>query len=178
MYTYSALNSQSQWHTTTYRVSYLKQDGYLEKATAGSSDDPSVLATTDTSLYDAFGRRIAIDTHPAGQTTDPVRAFAYDAEGEILQRRDGSATGSTFTVTANGGYSTEHYAYVQGQQVGNVDEHGTINVLGGVTGFSNSDAGTSSYVAQDGDTMQSIAQQIYGDGSLWYVVAGPYAQNF
>ena len=167
VYTYSVAGG----HTTTYRVSYLKQDGYLEKATAGTSDDPNVLATTDTSLYDAFGRRIAIDTHSAGQTTDQVRAFAYDAEGEILQRRDGTATGSTFTVTANGGYSVEHYAYVQGQQVGNVDEHGTINVLGGVTGFSNSDAGTSNYVAQDGDTMQSIAQQVYGDGSLWYVVA-------
>ena len=160
-----------QWHTTSYTVSYLKQDGYLEKATSGTSDDPNVLATTDTSLYDAFGRRIAIDTYSAGQTTDQVRAFAYDAEGEILQRRDGTATGSTFTVTSNGGYSTEHYAYVEGQQVGNVDEHGTINVLGGVTGFSNSEAGTTNYVAQDGDTMQSIAQAIYGDGSLWYVVA-------
>lgn len=164
-YTYSAPSGQ----TTSYQVSYLKKDGYLEKATIGSGTGQ--VTTTNTSLYDAFGRRIAIDTNSAGQTTDQVRAFAYNAEGEILQRRDGGATGSTFTVTANGGYATEHYAYVQGQEIGSVDEYGTIDVLSGVTGFSNSDAGTSTYVAQDGDTMESIARQVYGDASLWYVVA-------
>lgn len=100
-----------------------------------------------------------------------MRAFAYDADGEILERRDGSATGSSFTVNANGGYSVEHYAYVQDQQIGSVDEHGDIDVLSGVTGFS-SDAGSSDYVAQAGDSMASIAQAVYGDASLWYVVAG------
>ena len=68
-------------------------------------------------------------------------------------------------------YSIEHYAYVNGQQIGGVNEHGDIDVLSGVTGFSNSEAGSSNYVAQDGDTMQSIAQAVYGDASLWYVVA-------
>jgi len=171
-YQYQSLNlNTGVWGSViSYSNTYLKRDGYLEETTTGSGT--GFTTTTDTSLYDAFGRRIAIDTHSAGQTTDQVRVFAYDAEGEILQRRDGSATNdTTFTVTANGGYSIEHYAYVNGQQIGNVDEHGTINVLGGVTGFSNSDAGTTGYVAQDGDTMQSIAQQVYGDASLWYVVA-------
>jgi LysM repeat protein len=176
IYAYSAFNiTTQQWHTTTYQVSYLKQDGYLEEKTAGTSDDATVVATTDTSYYDAFGRRVAIDTHSANTAIpDQVRAFAYDAEGQILERRDGSVGNNgagTFSVTANGGYATQHYAYVQGQQIGSVDEAGTIDVLSGVTGFSNSDAGSNDYVAQAGDTMQSIAQTVYGDASLWYVVA-------
>jgi YD repeat-containing protein len=168
VYTYSVANG----YTTTYRVNYLKQDGYLEESTTGTSDQPNVLKTTDTSIYDAFGRRIAIDTYSQGQSTHQVRAFAYDANGQILERRDGSAANdTTFSVTNNGGYAIQHYAYVNGQQIGDVDEHGTVDVLSGVTGFSNSDTGTTNYVVQDGDTLQSIAQQIYGDSSLWYVVA-------
>jgi len=170
-YVYTALNVLSkQWTTTSYTVDYLKQDGYLEKSTTGSGTGQ--VTTTNTSLYDAFGRRIAIDTHAAGQTTDQVRAFAYDAEGQILQRRDGSAVNdTTFSVTSNGGYAVHHYAYVNGQQIGDVDEGGGIDVLSGVTGFSSSDTGTSNYVVQEGDTLTSIAQAVYGDASLWYVVA-------
>lgn len=159
--------------TVAYQVQYLKQDGYLEASTTGTS--PQLVKTTDTSYYDAFGRRVAIDTHSANAAIpDQVRAFACDAEGQILERRDGSVGNNgagTFSVTANGGYATQHYAYVGGQQIGSVDEAGTIDVLSGVTGFSNTDQGSSDYVAQAGDTMQSIAQAVYGDASLWYVVA-------
>jgi LysM repeat protein len=159
--------------TVAYQVQYLKQDGYLEASTTGTS--PQLVKTTDTSYYDAFGRRVAIDTHSANSAIDDsVRAFAYDAEGQILERRDGSVGNNgagTFSVTANGGYATQHYAYVGGQQIGSVDEAGDIDVLSGVTGFSNTDQGSSDYVAQAGDTMQSIAQTVYGDASLWYVVA-------
>lgn len=170
-YSYSVLNQQTHaWTATGYTVSYLKQDGYLEASTAGTSTNTSLLPTADTSLYDAFGRRIAIDSHAQGQTTDGVRAFAYDANGQILERRDGTATnGSTFTPT--GTYATQHYAYVDGQQMGEVDEGGGIDVLSGVTGFSDSSQGTRSYVVQQGDTLDGIAQQVYGDASLWYVVA-------
>lgn len=140
---------------------------------------------------------MAIDSHAQGQTTDQVRAFAFDGNGQILEARAGTAaispppppggpghppilpkaistqvatqTAATFTPT--GTYSTDHYAYVNGQQIGEVDEGGDIDVLSGVTGFSDSTTGTRNYVVQAGDTLAGIAQQVYGDASLWYVVA-------
>ncbi len=88
-----------------------------------------------------------------------------------VQALDTTQTTTGFTLTDNGGYAVEHYAYVEGQQVANVDEHGTINVLAAVTGFSNTDQGSSTYVVQNDDTLASIAQAVYGDASYWYVVA-------
>lgn len=52
-----------------------------------------------------------------------------------------------------------------------MDVAGTIDVLSGLTDFSNSDQGSGSYVVEDGDTLQTIAQETYGDPSLWYVIA-------
>jgi len=59
---------------------------------------------------------------------------------------------------------------VNGQQVAHYDESTTVDVLSQVTAFSNSN-GTGDYVVQEGDTLKSIAQAVYGNASLWYVVA-------
>jgi large repetitive protein len=164
--------------TDTYTVSYLKKDGYLEQATAGHSSNSNYVPATDTSYYNDLGERIAIDQHvqlSSGSIADTVRAFAFDGNGQILQRRDGTVSGSTFT--AQGGAGTHHYAYVNGQQVASVDEAGGIDVVNGLTAFSNTDAGAGGYVVQFGDTLKSIAQAEYGDASLWYVVAQANALN-
>ncbi|MDW2981789.1 putative Ig domain-containing protein [Rhodanobacter sp. KK11] len=158
--------------TDTYTVNYLKKDGYLERATSGSSSNGNYVPATDTSYYDNLGERIAIDQHvqlPSGTVADTVRAFAFDGSGQILQRRDGTLSGSAFV--AQGGAGTDHYAYVAGQQVGSVDEAGGIDALDGLTAFSNTEAGSTGYVVQFGDTLKSIAQATYGNASLWYVVA-------
>ncbi|MHB1059978.1 MAG: LysM peptidoglycan-binding domain-containing protein, partial [Rhodanobacter sp.] len=164
--------------TDTYTVSYLKKDGYLERATAGSSSDSNYAPATDTSYYDNLGERLAIKQHvqlASGSIADVVRAFAFDGNGQILQRRDGTVAGSSFV--AQGGAGNNHYAYVNGQQVASVDEAGNIDVLDGLTAFSNTDAGTSGYVTQFGDTLKSIAQAQYGNASLWYVIAQANALN-
>jgi len=164
--------------TDTYTVSYLKKDGYLEQATAGHSSNSNYVPATDTSYYNDLGERISIDQHvqlSSGTIADTVRAFAFDGNGQILQRRDGTVSGSTFT--AQDGAGTHHYAYVNGQQVASVDEAGGIDVVNGLTAFSNTDAGASGYVVQFGDTLKSIAQAEYGDASLWYVVAQANALN-
>jgi len=156
----------------TYVVSYQKKDGYLEKATSGSSTGTDYRPATDTSYYDSLGERVSIVQHvqlSSGTLVDTVRAFAFDAGGQIVQRRDGTSSGGTFT--AQGGAGTTHYTYVGGQQVGAFDEGGGIHVLDGLTAFSNTEAGTSGYVTQYGDTLKSIAQAEYGNASLWYVVA-------
>jgi len=157
-----------------YETTYEMKDGYLESATTGTSSGVNVRPTTDESYYDDRGNRIAIAQHTqygGGTVADTVRLFSYDGNGEILTRRDGTANGTTIDQGSNASHENQHYAYVNGQQVAHWDEGGTVDVLSEVTAFSNSQSGTSGYVVQAGDTLKSMAQAIYGDANLWYVIA-------
>ena len=159
--------------TDTYHVSYKKKDSYLESVTNGTSTNPDYSVAADFSYYNVLGERLAIDQRfepPGGTLQHAIRAFAYDANGQILRRRDGSEA-ADHTFAATGGAGTTHYVYVNGQQMGSVDEAGGIHVLDGLTAFSNTQSGGSGYIVQEGDTLKSIAQAQYGNASLWYVVA-------
>lgn len=155
-----------------YTVHYLKKDGYLEQSTTGTPTavTPGYVPATDTSYYDALGRRIAVEQTSQGNTAavQTTRVFAYDSAGEIVQRRSGSVSSNAFTVF--GPASIDHYSYVNGQQVSMVDEGGGIHVLDTLTGFS-SGPGTQGYAVQQGDTLASIAQAVYGNSQLSYIVA-------
>jgi nucleoid-associated protein YgaU len=164
-----------------YTVTYLKKEGYLESATSGInvSNLPDVRPATDESYYNVRGERIAIAQHTEyanGTVADTVRAFAYDGNGQIISRRDGTANGSTIDQGSTPALKNQHYVYVNGQQVAHYDESTTVDVLSQVTAFSNSN-GTGDYVVQQGDTLKSIAQAVYGNASLWYVVAQANALN-
>lgn len=166
----SATGAYEAGFGATYTVSYLKKDGYLEKSTSGTPTVSGYIPATDTSYYDAFGRRLAVAQVSQGSdgTAKPdTRVFAYDAGGEIVQRRSGTVSGSTFTPYSGG--TIDHYAYAQGQQIGDVDEAGYIHVLDSLTGFS-SGPGSNSYVVETGDTLASIAQAVYGNSDYGYIV--------
>jgi len=164
-----------------YTVSYLKKDGYLEAATAGTSNTQNVHPATDESVYNERGERIALTQHVANAeniVNDIVRVFAYNGEGEILSRRDGELDGNGAFTQSDPAIQSQHYTYVEGAQVASEDEVGTLNVLDAVTAFSNSDTGTQGYVVQAGDTLEGIAQAVYGDASLWYVIADANGLEF
>jgi len=164
-----------------YTVTYLKKEGYLEAATSGVnvSNLANVRPATDESYYNARGERIAIAQHVQyayGTVADTVRVFSYDGNGQIITRRDGTASGSTIDQGSTPALKDQHYVYVNGQQVAHYDESTTVDVLSQVTAFSNSN-GTGDYVVQEGDTLKSIAQAVYGNASLWYVIAQANALN-
>jgi len=164
-----------------YTVTYLKKEGYLEAATSGVnvSNLANVRPATDESYYSVRGERIAIAQHTQyayGTVADTVRVFSYDGNGQIITRRDGTASGSTIDQGSTPALKDQHYVYVNGQQVAHYDESTTVDVLSQVTAFSNSN-GTGDYVVQEGDTLKSIAQAVYGNASLWYVVAQANALN-
>jgi YD repeat-containing protein len=157
-----------------YTVTYIKKDTYLEATTSGQNvtNTPNVRPTTDESFYDRRGNRVAIAQHiqyTGGAIADTVRVFAYDANGEIIERRDGTASGANLDQGSNAAHENQHYVYVNGEQVAHYDEGGTLDVLSQVTAFSS--GATSGYVVQTGDTLKSIAQAVYGNASLWYVIA-------
>lgn len=106
---------------------------------------------------------------------DPItrlRYFSYNADGGILTRRDGTLDSGAFTETAD---SRQHYAYANGQQVAALGEDGTIDAATQLTAFDRSDLGTTPALVLEGDTLQSIAQRVYGNPSLWYVLAAANA---
>ncbi|MET4674915.1 YD repeat-containing protein [Luteibacter sp. PvP120] len=160
-----------------YTVTYLKKDDYLESATSGQniSNTPNVRPATDESYYNVRGERVAIAQHTqyaGGTVADTVRVFAYDGNGQIVSRRDGTASGDTIdqgTGTA-AAQRNNHFVYVNGQQVGHYDNDKSLDVLSQVTAFSSGNS-TGDYVVQEGDTLKSIAQAVYGNASLWYVIA-------
>ncbi|WP_162782258.1 putative Ig domain-containing protein, partial [Arenimonas caeni] len=61
--------------------------------------------------------------------------------------------------------------YVSGQLVATQDQAGKLDVLGQLTGFSNTSLGRSQVQVQQGDTLKSIAARVYGNDQLWYVLA-------
>ncbi len=83
-----------------YAVTYLRKDSYLQSTTSGQnvSNTPNVQPSTDESVYDTRGNLVALAQHTqyaGGTVADTVRVFAYDGNGEIIERRDGTASGST-----------------------------------------------------------------------------------
>jgi hypothetical protein len=116
-----------------------------------------VRPSSDESYCDSRGNRVAIAQHAqyaGGTVADTVRVFAYDGNGQISERRDGTASGATLDQGNSPGHENQHYVYVNGQQVAQYDEAGTLNVLDQVTAFSNTSSG---YVVQAGETLKSIA---------------------
>jgi LysM repeat protein len=159
-----------------YAVTYLRKDSYLQSTTSGLniSNTPNVRPTTDESVYDTRGDLVALAQHTqyaGGTVADTVRVFAYDGNGQIIERRDGTADGATLDQGSTPAHENQHYVYVNGQQVAHYDDAGTLDVLDEVTAFSSHNDSPDSYVVQAGDTLQSIAQAEYGDASLWYVIA-------
>jgi len=161
--------------TDQYTVTYLKKDAYLEAATSGQnvSGTTNVIPSTDQSIYDRRGDRVAIVQHTlyaGGSTvTDTLRAFAYNGNGQIISRRDGTNKDGKFDQGSSPATQNQHYMYVGGEQVGHTDENGKLDILSQVTAFSSGPA--SGYVVQQGDTLKSIAQTVYGNASLWYIIA-------
>ena len=176
--------------TQTFIESYLGRDSWLESSVAGSSTNPDDHPTTSTIAYDAAGRQQSITEHTEyGSIDDRLRVFAYDADGQILSRRDGLVHSGNFYQGANTyddytngdinadsvAESNHHEVYVNGQQVASLDEYGNIDALSRVTGFDNTDMGSSNVVVQAGESLQAIAQRVYGDAGLWYVLAAANA---
>ena len=145
----------------------------------GTRTPPSGYApATDTSIYDALGQRIAVQqTEQLGTTvSSTTRVFSYDGDGQILSRRDGTVSGGVFTAlsgstTANpDAMAPQHYVYAEGHSVASLSEAGLIQTSDGLTPYSDPQS-SGTYTVQAGDTLQSIAQTVYGNSNLWYVIA-------
>ena len=139
-----------------YAYTYEAREGYLEKSISGTSANSNFKPSTSYSTYDDWGRRTQV-LESTPNVSSRTRTFAYDMEGNILQRSDSDGT--------------ERYVYVQGQNVANGKSNGKIDVISQLTAYQTSEAGTTDAEVQAGDTLQSIARRVYGNSNLWYVLA-------
>jgi YD repeat-containing protein len=115
---------------------------------------------------------------------------SYDLDGNLafFQDQGASSNNRNYAVNADGqiiANGKSRYFFANGQNVGSLlltSRQYVANAPSQVFGFafnvddgvvSGADVQTPSTVtAQDKDTLRAIAQRLYGDGSLWYVLAG------
>ncbi|MFZ2754287.1 MAG: putative Ig domain-containing protein [Lysobacteraceae bacterium] len=186
VYRYTA--KDISWATHTYTSSYEGWEGYVEKFISGVSTNNNYRATTNTLTYDAFGKLVKqIENTPLpsnlGVLEDRARAYTYNGDGRVQTRREGKIVSNVFTQTADASGAKSNYLFVHaaGQQQAELREGGQIRTWNGGTydtpqiqtlnGSGNYAAGGGTVTVQQGETLQSLAQRVYGNSSLWYVLA-------
>jgi YD repeat-containing protein len=135
----------------TYQIEYQWTDSAREKATKLTSNN-----TTVTSVYDNFGNRIQV----IGEKGQLQKQFWYDADGHVQSKLDDGK--AAFSLIVNG------------QVLGDENKRDD-NILGSAyepASASSLQAAPSAYSVQsNNETLQGIAQTIWGDAKLWYLIA-------
>jgi hypothetical protein len=171
-------------YTHTYTTTYEGRESWLQKTVTGTSTNSSYRTTTNTLSYNAFGRLMSQrETTPlkSGSIDDRMRYYASDAEGKVVNRREGLLTSNgTFSQEGMAGPANYRLVHANGQQIAELREgyqgvflnkpYNTLQIqsLAGRGGY---DAGGGQTVAQAGDTLRTIAQRVYGTDQMWYVLA-------
>ena len=158
---------QNKGKTFTYDHDYFG-DGREKSVTAfGDAKGNSV------STYDVNKIQTRLDLGQADDQTRPeFKTFVADNEGHILYELhdDGKSDAN----------ETDQFLYANGNAVGQ-NTQGTDGKLivqfdadsfAPIQNLSDSNPGLNlTYTVRDGDTLQSIASQMYGNASLWFVIA-------
>ncbi|WP_053069728.1 DUF6531 domain-containing protein [Xanthomonas sp. NCPPB 1128] len=164
--------SSDEGYTHTYRNSYIGRDGYLQQVVSGSSSNSKFKTSNSTSSYDDWGRLLAVrEQTPGSKIDDRVRYFGLDQNGNILRRTEGTIKNGAFTQDDAAVLRTQVYAYVNGQNVASGRYDGKVDVLGRTSAYDVNETGTTKATVQAGDTLRSLAQRLYGNANLWYVLA-------
>ncbi|WP_207306761.1 LysM peptidoglycan-binding domain-containing protein [Xanthomonas oryzae] len=159
-------------YTHTYRYTYQGAETYLTRQVVGTSTNRDFKTSNSTSTYDAWGKLLSVrETTPGGKVDDRLRYFTLDAEGNILRRTEGTFENGAFTQDDGDKLRTEQYAFANGQYVAAGRFDGRTDVLGQMNAYASTDVGTYKVTVQAGDTLRGLAQRLYGNSNLWYVLA-------
>ncbi|WP_434644479.1 LysM peptidoglycan-binding domain-containing protein [Achromobacter piechaudii] len=142
-------------YINTYNYTHARYEGYREATLSGTSTtlDPGLT----TYRYDVNGNLIGVTDSKQAKNN---QTLVNDANGKILQRvQDGKVTRA---LIVNG-----ELMGTTGPMVGGDDFSPSFRPIDG----GNPSAAPGSYRIQAGDTLQSIAQQAFGDSRLWYLIA-------
>ncbi len=152
--------------TNTYRYSYVKTYTGEQVSSIIVDSDQDHTDTGETyNTYDIRGRltrsQITETNSDNSRTGFSTKYFAYNADGQI--------TGSYYRKYGESDAEIQTIFYSNGNKIADIGDAG-INITpiqsqyeaGGTPG---------SYTVNVGDTLTNIAQALFGDASLWYVIA-------
>ncbi|MDP3858174.1 MAG: hypothetical protein Q8Q73_10500 [Stagnimonas sp.] len=146
-------------YTQTYQYSYLRIGGGYKEAYiygSGQADQGGFAPGSTTTTYDRNGNIVSVN-----QTGQTYRSFVTDPNGQILKKIQGGAT--------------QTYAYANGSPIGSFSSDPNVKADFDYNYTPVSDsyppATPGQYVTQPGDTLQKVAYSVYGDASLWYLIA-------
>jgi len=160
----------------TYTYTYTTQfGGYKQTRVDVQSSQAAQNGGFTTNDYDSRGELMRQTIFSPGQQTETL-SFSYNSDGQIVTKNALLNKGSTTT------FGTQDYIYSQGHQAGVVGM-GTLTTAqfnNDYTPISAAYPGTTpgSYVVNAGDTLGSIAQAVFGDAQLWYLIADANSVSF
>ncbi|WP_426321955.1 hypothetical protein [Pseudoduganella sp. R-43] len=188
-------DDMSQFYTSTYGAGatgsvLLWSEGYM-RGESGKLAGRTGASARSVMVYNADGRMIAVNFEEPTSGEWPKsgpksKFFVFDAQGNILKATEvdkNSPLQEQYQVIANGQlqmrYSTNSGSFgdMSDEQKNNFWRAYNLNASQNpliddpVAGGSTPGNGGNVVVANDGDTLQTIAQRIYGDASLWYKLA-------
>jgi len=145
----------------TYTYSYLEQESYKESRVSGSrtinfETGAATSTGSTTNAYDVNGNLISVVDAQDGAKN---QTFVNNFQGQILRKtQDGKV---------------QNYYYAEGRAIGSQGEISDADFDYNYTPVNESYPATTpgAYVVSDGDTLQSISLAVYGDASLWYIIA-------
>lgn len=153
-----------------YRTTYARYEGYKETQTTVTGSAGT--AGSSTSQHDANGNLVKV--RDTTQTAND-RIFFNDAQGKVLQVTQG--THIQRQLIANGEVMGRFGEAVDDKVArGPNGEPSFTSVADFSFGFQSAAGNTPSnaprsHVVSAGDTLQSIAQRLYGDSRMWYRIA-------
>lgn len=188
-YSVDVYDNNNYKYTTTYKLDYILTDNYLQTTEHATSstylpDVRTPQAGSTERVYNVHGEMVEFRDKKESKNN---RFFAYNADGQVV-----TAVKGAFTTSAQGQQAlrnalhradnevkAQHYFFANGQQVGSVgqltDENNyflanfDLNFTPVSPGYPT--AVPSQVVVQEGETLRIIALRIFGDSSLWYIIA-------
>ncbi len=144
-------------YTGAYTKTYYAEDAYKERETVATSSLGGQPGTTSF----AYTQRGAVDSIFNGTG---FRTFASNRDGQIIARYE-----QNFENTKIG----QNYYYYDGKALANVGTASITEVSDTFTPVSSDYPGLNPtvYIVNQGDTLERIAQTVWGDSGMWYLIA-------
>ncbi len=176
-YTYDLAGNTTRYeysHYTngSYQFKYTYDNAYRYVSNANFQQSKTMVTRSNSgwkpgnSFYNYDNRgNLAKISITGGQTG--TKSFIHDNDGRILARKE-AINGSTTRYTS--------YFYENGRSIGSIGTGSNgVNLLPSVQHEAGPTPGTYSVVG--GETLGDIAQAVYGDASLWYLIANENGLN-
>lgn len=167
---YTLQNFEGQAYTNNYSTTYKRMEGYKESTITGSSSlfNPG----TTTNAYDVNGNLVAITDSTLGSNN---RTIVNDINGQALLVNQAGNVQRTVVVNGEvlGRYGVGINAATPRDSAGNPNfaALAEFDFTYPAVGSNYPSATPSSYRVNAGETLQTIAQEVYGDRELWFQIA-------